>query len=90
MGKVQRIRDEYIACLYALGFEGQTYSQSKNERLKNLAFEAATKVNFSELSAIYGFSPETNLAHAYSVITQVADILYPQESTVNLPRQLFL
>ena len=69
---------EYLACLYALGFEGQTYSQSKNERLKDLAFEAATKVNFSELSAIYGFSPETDLAHADSVITQVADILYPQ------------
>jgi tryptophanyl-tRNA synthetase len=35
-------------------------------------------VNFSELTAIYGFSPETALAHADSVITQVADILYPQ------------
>jgi tryptophanyl-tRNA synthetase len=69
---------EYLACLYALGFVGQTYSQSKNNRLKDLAFEAATKVNFSELSAIYGFSPETDLAHADSVITQVADILYPQ------------
>jgi tryptophanyl-tRNA synthetase len=69
---------EYLSCLYALGFEGTTYYQSKNERLKDLAFEAATKVNFSELSAIYGFSPETDLAHAESVITQVADILYPQ------------
>jgi len=69
---------EYLACLYALGFSGTTYSQSKNDRLKDLAFEAATKVNFSELNAIYGFSPETDLAHADSVITQVADILYPQ------------
>jgi len=69
---------EYLACLYALGFEGQTYFQSKNDRLKDLAFEAATKVNFSELSSIYGFTPETDLAHAESVITQVADILYPQ------------
>jgi tryptophanyl-tRNA synthetase len=69
---------EYLACLYALGFEGQTYFQSKNDRLKDLAFEAATKVNFSELSSIYGFTPETDLAHADSVITQVADILYPQ------------
>jgi tryptophanyl-tRNA synthetase len=76
--KCKEFGKEYLACLYALGFEGQTYSQSKNERLKDLAFEAATKVNFSELSAIYGFSPETDLAHAYSVITQVADILYPQ------------
>ena len=76
--KCKEFGKEYLACLYALGFEGQTYFQSKNERLKDLAFEAATKVNFSELSAIYGFSPETDLAHAVSVITQVADILYPQ------------
>jgi tryptophanyl-tRNA synthetase len=69
---------EYLSCLFALGFEGQTYFQSKNEPLKDLAFEAATKVNFSELAAIYGFGPETDLAHADAVITQVADILYPQ------------
>jgi tryptophanyl-tRNA synthetase len=76
--KCRELGKEYLSCLYALGFEGTTYFQSKNERLKDLAFEAATKVNFSELTAIYGFSPETDLAHAESVITQVADILYPQ------------
>ncbi len=76
--KCREYGKEYLSCLFALGFEGQTYFQSKNERLKDLAFEAATKVNFSELTAIYGFSPETALAHADSVITQVADILYPQ------------
>jgi tryptophanyl-tRNA synthetase len=69
---------EYLACLCALGFVGQTYFQSKNDRLKDLAFEAATKVNFSELTAIYGFGADTDLAHAESVITQVADILFPQ------------
>jgi tryptophanyl-tRNA synthetase len=76
--KCREYGEEYLACLYALGFAGTTYSQSTNDRLKDLAFEAATKVNFSELNAIYGFSPETDLAHADSVITQVADILYPQ------------
>ncbi len=76
--KCREYGKEYLSCLYALGFEGKTYFQSKNNRLKDLAFEAATKVNFSELNAIYGFSPETALAHADSVITQVADILYPQ------------
>jgi tryptophanyl-tRNA synthetase len=76
--KCREYGKEYLACLYALGFEGKTYFQSRNDRLKDLAFEAATKVNFSELAAIYGFSPETDLAHAESVITQVADILYPQ------------
>lgn len=69
---------EYLQCLYALGYHGNTYFQSRNKRLLDLAFEAATKVNFSELQAIYGFSDETALAHAESVITQVADILYPQ------------
>jgi tryptophanyl-tRNA synthetase len=76
--KCREFGKEYLACLYALGFEGKTYFQSKNDRLKDLAFEASTKVNFSELAAIYGFTPETDLAHAESVITQVADILYPQ------------
>ncbi|MGD0080095.1 MAG: tryptophan--tRNA ligase [Methanoregula sp.] len=76
--KCREYGKEYLACLLALGFEGQTYFQSRNDRLKDLAFEAATKVNFSELAAIYGFSPETDLAHADSVITQVADILFPQ------------
>ncbi len=76
--KCDEFGKEYLACLYALGFEGETYFQTRNNRLKDLAFEAATKVNFSELTAIYGFGPETDLAHADSVITQVADILYPQ------------
>jgi len=69
---------EYLKCLFALGYEGKTYFQSRNDRLKDLAFESAIRVNFSELQAIYGFGPETALAHAMSVITQVADILYPQ------------
>lgn len=69
---------EYLRCLYALGFSGKTYSQSRNRRLHDLAFEASTKVNWSEMVAIYGFSAETDLAHQIAVITQVADILYPQ------------
>ena len=76
--KCDEFGKEYLACLYALGFEGETYFQSRNNRLKDLAFEAATKVNFSELTAIYGFGADTDLAHAESVITQVADILFPQ------------
>ncbi len=76
--KCDEFGKEYLNCLYALGFFGKTYFQSRNETLKNLAFESSTKVNFSELQAIYGFSQDTDLAHAMSVITQVADILYPQ------------
>jgi tryptophanyl-tRNA synthetase len=69
---------EYIECLLALGYEGEIYSQRRNNALKDLAFEAAAKISFAELSAIYGFGPETCLAHAMSVAMQVADILYPQ------------
>jgi len=75
---VPGLREGVPQGLYALGFEGTTYYQSRNERLKDLAFEASTRVNFSELNAIYGFGPDTSLSHAMSVITQVADILYPQ------------
>jgi len=69
---------EYLKCLFALGFTGKTYAQSENEVVKDFAFEASTRVNLSELHAIYGFGPETSLSHPISVITQVADILYPQ------------
>jgi tryptophanyl-tRNA synthetase len=76
---------EYLKCLYALGYDGKTYFQSRNEKLKDLAFESSTKVNFSELQSIYGFSSDTALAHAVSVITQVADILFPQVDSVPAP-----
>jgi len=76
--KCREYGEEYLACLRALGYRGTTYYQSENHPLHALAFEASTKVNFSELSAIYGFGPETSLSHAESVITQVADILFPQ------------
>jgi tryptophanyl-tRNA synthetase len=83
--KCREYGKEYLACLYALGFEGKTYFQSRNDRLKDLAFECATRVNYSELQAIYGFSPETSLGHMMSVITQVADILYPQVESFPAP-----
>lgn len=76
---------EYLACLYALGFEGKTYFQSRNELLKDLAFESSIRVNLSELQSIYGFSQETSLGHMMSVITQVADILYPQVESYPAP-----
>lgn len=72
--------DEYILSLIALGFkpDGLIYFQSGCGSVKDLAFELGAKVNFSELSAIYGFSGETSLSHMLSVATQAADILQPQ------------
>ncbi|HJJ88736.1 MAG TPA: tryptophan--tRNA ligase [Methanocorpusculum sp.] len=81
----KRYAREYMECLYALGFSGEIYFQHHNNALKDLAFEAATKVNFSELSAIYGFGPNTELAHAIAVSMQVADILYPQLTAGTAP-----
>ena len=73
--------EEYITSLIALGLEPENarlYFQSKCQPVKDLAFELGTKVNFSEMAAIYGFSGETHLAHMISVLTQGADILHSQ------------
>lgn len=74
----RRYGKEYLKCLYALGFEGETYFQSDNGVLKDFVFDISCKVNFSDLQAIYGFGQDTSLSHAVSVMTQVGDILYPQ------------
>ncbi|WP_229389430.1 tryptophan--tRNA ligase [Methanosarcina sp. DH2] len=80
--------EEYILSLIALGFkpEGLIYFQSGCGSVKDLAFELGAKVNFSELSAIYGFSGETSLSHMLSVATQAADILQPQLEEFSGPK----
>ncbi|WP_411964839.1 tryptophan--tRNA ligase [Haloferax sp. YSMS24] len=72
---------DYLLSLIALGFdtdEGELYRQSDNDRLQRLAFELGGKANYSEFEGIYGFDGETNISHMQSVVTQMADILYPQ------------
>jgi len=71
----------YVLSLLALGFDpedGELYRQSENQTVQDLAFELGTKANFSELQAIYDFDGETDVSHMESVVTQMADILYPQ------------
>ena len=71
----------YVLSLLALGFDpeaGQLYRQSANRELQDLAFELGAETNFSELQAIYDFDGETDVSHMQSVVTQMADILYPQ------------
>jgi tryptophanyl-tRNA synthetase len=74
--------NEYILSLIALGFapkEGShIYFQSENCLMRDLAFELGREANFSEVSAIYGFSGETHISHMESVMAQSADILHPQ------------
>ncbi|GGJ07132.1 tryptophan--tRNA ligase [Halobellus salinus] len=72
---------DYLLSLLALGFdpdEGELYRQSDNRELQDLAFELGSKANFSEFQGIYGFDGETNVSHMESVVTQMADMLYPQ------------
>ncbi|WP_224333476.1 tryptophan--tRNA ligase [Haloprofundus halobius] len=72
---------DYLLSLLALGFDaeaGELYRQSDNRELQDLAFELGSKANFSEFEAIYGFGGETSVSHMQSVVTQMADILYPQ------------
>ncbi|MFD1513052.1 tryptophan--tRNA ligase [Halomarina rubra] len=72
---------DYLLSLLALGFdpeEGELYRQSENRPLQDLAFELGVKANYSELEAIYGFDGETDVSHMQSVVTQMADICYPQ------------
>ncbi|MFB6092510.1 MAG: tryptophan--tRNA ligase [Haloquadratum sp.] len=72
---------DYLLSLLALGFDpeaGELYRQSDNRELQDLAFELGSKANFSEFQGIYGFDSDTNVSHMQSVVTQMADILYPQ------------
>ena len=72
---------DYLLSLLALGFDpeaGTLYRQSDNREVQDLAFELGIKANFSELQNIYGFDGETDVSHMQSVVTQMADILYPQ------------
>jgi tryptophanyl-tRNA synthetase len=73
--------NEYIVSLVALGFDvekGHIYFQSEDKKLRDLAFELGTEVNFSEISAIYGFQGDVHISHMISVLVQNADILQPQ------------
>ncbi|MFB6311373.1 MAG: tryptophan--tRNA ligase [Salinirussus sp.] len=72
---------DYVLSLLALGFDpdaGTLYRQSTNREVQDLAFELGVEANFSELQAIYDFDGETDVSHMQSVVTQMADILYPQ------------
>ncbi|HID27219.1 MAG TPA: tryptophan--tRNA ligase [Methanosarcinales archaeon] len=84
---------EYLVSLVALGFDldkGYLYFQSKNSKVKDLEFELAIKANFSELSAIYGFSGETSVAHMQSALVQSADILMPQLKDFGGPKPVVI
>jgi len=84
--------EEYILSLIALGFkpEGHIYFQSECSDVRNLAFELGTRTNITELSAIYGFSGETNIAHLESALVQSADMLQPQIERYGGPKPVVI
>lgn len=84
--------NEYILSAIALGLApgAHIYFQSGFDPVKDLSFELGIKANFSELSAIYGFSGQTNVAHMVSAITQSADILHPQLKEFGGPKPVVI
>ncbi|MCD7781899.1 MAG: tryptophan--tRNA ligase [Methanosphaera sp.] len=75
--------EEYIANYIALGLDVtrdnfHLYLQSENDSVKDLAYTIGKKVTFSQMRSIYGFDNSTNIAHIYTPLLQVADILHPQ------------
>ncbi|HPW72411.1 MAG TPA: tryptophan--tRNA ligase [Methanothrix sp.] len=86
--------EEYILSLIALGFQpkenSHIYFQSENLDVRDLAFELGIEANFSEVSAIYGFSGETCISHMESVMVQSADILHPQLAKYGGPKPVVI
>ena len=85
--------NEYLTNYIALGLnidhDVNIYLQSQNQILQDLSFRASMKTNFSEMKAIYGFTPSTNLAHLTAPISQVADILIPQVEEYVVPEEAY-
>ncbi len=73
--------EEYVPNYIALGLKPkncQIYFQSKRKEVKDLAYLLGKKVNWSQLSATYGFSGSTNMAHVFAPLLQAGDILHVQ------------
>lgn len=91
--KAERIAlDQYVHNALALGLKperAEFYYQTKRHRVTSMAHRFAQKVNWSQLSALYGFSGETSLAHAMAPLIQAADILHPQDDELG-PRPVLV
>jgi len=73
--------EEYIKNYIALGLKHERchiYFQSKNQDVKDLAYLLGKKVNWSQMTATYGFHGQTNMTHVFSPLIQTGDILHVQ------------
>lgn len=81
--KARRIAlDQYVLNALALGIVPDTahfYFQTRRHRVNTLAHRFAQKVNWSQLSALYGFAGETSIAHVLAPLVQASDILHVQQ-----------
>ncbi len=74
----KRALEVHIPCYIALGLDAKKtkfYFQSRNDDVRNLAFELSNKATLNEYKAIYG---TTEPARIMASVLQVADILHPQ------------
>ncbi len=73
--------NEYIKNYIALGLKPERchiYFQSKNTFVKDLAYLLGKKINWSQMTATYGFNGATNMTHVFSPLVQTGDILHVQ------------
>lgn len=87
--------NEYIVNYIALGLDVtrdnfHLYLQSENDDVKNLAYILGKKVTFSQMRSIYGFNNSANVAHIYTPLLQVADILHPQLEKYGGPKPVIV
>ncbi len=87
--------NEYIVNYIALGLDVtkdnfHLYLQSENDDVKDLAYTIGRKVTFSQMRSIYGFDNSTNIAHIYTPLLQVADILHPQLEKYGGPKPVIV
>ena len=73
--------EEYLSNYLALGLRVERchlYFQSRNRLVKDFALTLGTRVNLSELRAIYGFGGESKISHIFYPLIDVSDILHVQ------------
>lgn len=73
--------EEYVKNYIALGLKQDNcyiYFQSRNQDVKDLGYLLGKKVNWSQMTATYGFDGQTNMTHVFSPLVQTGDILHVQ------------
>lgn len=86
-------RDQYVHNYLALGLKpenAEVYFQTKRNRVRDLADQFARKVNWNEMTKLYGFDGATTLSHVMAPVIQAADILHPQGFDMGGPRPILV